>query len=62
MLHLLLPFDLAAALLTAYAIATLCLIGFPDFTSARTFALNASLLVDFFNGMITSLSSLVWQF
>ena len=47
---------LAAARLVAYAIATACLTGLPDFTSARTLERKASLLVDFLSGMITSLS------
>jgi hypothetical protein len=53
---------LAAARLVAYAMATACLTGLPALTSARTLARNASLLVDFFNGMITSLSLQVWLF
>jgi hypothetical protein len=43
---------LAAARLVAYAMATACLTGLPAFTSARTLERKASLLVDFFNGMI----------
>jgi hypothetical protein len=46
-----LPFA-GAARLTAYAIATACLTGLPDFTSALTFSRNA--FSDFYltNGII----------
>ena len=53
---------LAAARLVEYAMATACFTGFPDLISAFTLERKASLLVDFFNGMITSLSLQVWLF
>ena len=54
-----LPFFLAASRLTEYAIATLCLMGFPDFTSAAMFFLNADLLVDLTKGTVNSPSNLL---
>jgi hypothetical protein len=50
-----------ASRLTEYAMATACLTGLPDATSAFTFARNAFLLGDLTSG-ITSPFWLVWPF
>lgn len=57
--HFFFGVDLAASRLTEYAMATACLTGLPDFTSAATLALNALGLVDFFSGMINSPSKMM---